>query len=512
MALCVDTVRYPIDGRTRLGVASTFLGDRVEPGDSSRSMSRRRTHFGLPADPSLPIIMIGPGTGIAPFRAFLHERMATKAPGRNWLFFGHQRRDYDFFYEDELTGMKAAGALTRLSLAWSRDGAEKFYVQDRMREVGRDLWAWIADGAHVYVCGDAKRMAQDVERALVEIVAAARRAHDRRGDRIRRQPEEVRPLSAGRVLMSGSDDDERRPAQAGPPRMAALARLPVFLALDGKRAVVAGNGRRRPGRPSCSRQPARQVEVFAEPLRASLLSAVVRASRRAARSCCMSAAWTAADFAGAAIAVGDFDDDMRGATLRSRRARGRRAGQCDRQAGVLRFCLRRHRQPLAAGDRHFDRRRRAGIRPGDPRQARGADPARLCALGRRGAALAHGACRRPACRSPARRRFWQRVHRASRVTHPEREPAPPISTGCWRATRDESAAAEAGSVTLVGAGPGDPELLTLRAVRALQSADVILIDDLVAPEILDFARREAKKMLVGKTGYGPPASRTRSTR
>ena len=128
--------------------------------------------FGLPADPTVPIIMIGPGTGVAPFRAFLHERMATKAPGRNWLFFGHQRSDYDFFYEDELAGMKAAGVLTRLSLAWSRDGDEKIYVQDRMREVGRELWAWLADGAHVYVCGDAKRMAKDVERALIDIVAA----------------------------------------------------------------------------------------------------------------------------------------------------------------------------------------------------------------------------------------------------------------------------------------------------------------------------------------------------
>jgi sulfite reductase (NADPH) flavoprotein alpha-component len=116
--------------------------------------------------------MIGPGTGIAPFRAFLHERMATQAPGRNWLFFGHQRRDYDFFYEDELAGMKAAGVLTRLSLAWSRDGEEKFYVQDRMLQVGRELWSWIADGAHVYVCGDAQRMAKDVERALIDIVAA----------------------------------------------------------------------------------------------------------------------------------------------------------------------------------------------------------------------------------------------------------------------------------------------------------------------------------------------------
>ena len=128
-------------------------------------------HFGLPKDPATPIIMIGPGTGVAPFRAFLHERMATKAPGRNWLFFGHQRRDCDFFYEDEFAGMRATGVLTRLSLAWSRDDQQKFYVQDRMREVGRDLWSWLADGAHIYVCGDAKHMAKDVERALVDIVA-----------------------------------------------------------------------------------------------------------------------------------------------------------------------------------------------------------------------------------------------------------------------------------------------------------------------------------------------------
>ena len=171
MALCVDEVRYPINGRTRLGVASTFLGDRIRPGDRVKVYVQKAQHFGLPSDPSRPVIMVGPGTGIAPFRAFLHERMATKAPGPNWLFFGHQRSNYDFFYEDELTGMKAAGVLSRLSLAWSRDGGEKFYVQDRMRQVGRELWAWIAEGAHLYVCGDAKRMARDVEGALVEIVA-----------------------------------------------------------------------------------------------------------------------------------------------------------------------------------------------------------------------------------------------------------------------------------------------------------------------------------------------------
>jgi sulfite reductase (NADPH) flavoprotein alpha-component len=171
VALTVDTVRYPINGRPRLGVASTFLAERVAPGHAIKAYIQKAHAFGLPADPATPIIMIGPGTGIAPFRAFLHERMATKAPGRNWLFFGHQRRDCDFFYEDELAGMKAAGVLTRLSLAWSRDGQEKFYVQDRMREVGRELWAWLADGAHLYVCGDGKRMAKDVERALVDITA-----------------------------------------------------------------------------------------------------------------------------------------------------------------------------------------------------------------------------------------------------------------------------------------------------------------------------------------------------
>jgi sulfite reductase (NADPH) flavoprotein alpha-component len=171
IALTVDSVRYPIHDRTRLGVASTFLASRVNPGDRLKVYVQKAQHFRLPPGPKTPIVMIGPGTGIAPFRAFLHERMATGAPGRNWLFFGHQRSSCDFFYEDELTGMKAARVLTRLTLAWSRDGDQKIYVQDRMREVGRDLWSWLAEGAHVYVCGDAKRMAKDVERALVDVVA-----------------------------------------------------------------------------------------------------------------------------------------------------------------------------------------------------------------------------------------------------------------------------------------------------------------------------------------------------
>ncbi len=171
LSLTVDTVRYPIGGRTRLGVASTYLSERIDPGAPIKVYVQKAHAFGLPADPSVPVIMVGPGTGVAPFRAFLHERMITNAQGRNWLFFGHQRRDHDYFYEDELAGMKASGVLTRLSLAWSRDGDQKFYVQDRMREVGRDLWSWLADGAFFYVCGDAKRMAKDVERALVDIVS-----------------------------------------------------------------------------------------------------------------------------------------------------------------------------------------------------------------------------------------------------------------------------------------------------------------------------------------------------
>ncbi|MGI8524964.1 MAG: sulfite reductase subunit alpha [Pseudolabrys sp.] len=171
VTLTVDTVRYPVGSRLRLGCASTHLAERIAPGDKLRVYVQKAQHFELPADPTVSIIMIGPGTGIAPFRAFLHERMATKAPGRNWLFFGHQRRDYDFFYEDELVGMRAAGHLTRLTLAWSRDADEKIYVQHRMADVGRDLWNWIAEGAHIYVCGDAQRMAKDVERALIDVIA-----------------------------------------------------------------------------------------------------------------------------------------------------------------------------------------------------------------------------------------------------------------------------------------------------------------------------------------------------
>jgi sulfite reductase (NADPH) flavoprotein alpha-component len=171
LSLTVDCVRYIVGKRKRLGLASIFLAERIQPGDQVKVYVQKAHGFALPPDPKVPIIMIGPGTGIAPFRAFLLDRKATGAPGKNWLFFGHQRSSCDFFYADELNAMKIAGLLTRLSLAWSRDGDKKFYVQDRMREVGRELWSWLAEGANVYICGDAKRMAKDVERALVDIVA-----------------------------------------------------------------------------------------------------------------------------------------------------------------------------------------------------------------------------------------------------------------------------------------------------------------------------------------------------
>jgi sulfite reductase (NADPH) flavoprotein alpha-component len=171
VSLTVDAVRYEVETRTRLSVTSTFLAGRGSPGDKIRVYVQKAQHFALLADPNKPIIMIGPGTGIAPFRAFLQERMASKAPGPHWLYFGHQRSDYDFFYEDELKEMARNGHLTRLTLAWSRDGSEKIYVQHRMRDDGRDLWAWLERGAYIYVCGDALRMAKDVERALTDVVA-----------------------------------------------------------------------------------------------------------------------------------------------------------------------------------------------------------------------------------------------------------------------------------------------------------------------------------------------------
>jgi sulfite reductase (NADPH) flavoprotein alpha-component len=169
--LTVGTVRYELRGRLRKGVASGFLAERASPDMPIPVFVRPASGFALPADPITPIIMIGPGTGIAPFRAFLQDRRESGARGKNWLFFGDQRRDLDFLYEGELESLRKEGWLTRLDVAFSRDQAEKIYVQHRMREAGTDLWAWIEEGAHIYVCGDATRMARDVDAALAHIIA-----------------------------------------------------------------------------------------------------------------------------------------------------------------------------------------------------------------------------------------------------------------------------------------------------------------------------------------------------
>ncbi|MFJ3896277.1 sulfite reductase flavoprotein subunit alpha [Streptomyces sp. NPDC090083] len=169
--LTVASVRY---GR-HLGVASTYLADRTgAEGTTVGIYVQPNASFGVPADDDAPMVMIGPGTGIAPFRGFLHERAARGASGRNWLFFGDRHRATDFVYEDELTELRRRGVLTELDLAFSRDQAEKVYVQTRMRERARELYGWLEDGAHVYVCGDASRMAKDVEAALLGVVAEQR--------------------------------------------------------------------------------------------------------------------------------------------------------------------------------------------------------------------------------------------------------------------------------------------------------------------------------------------------
>ncbi|HZT87719.1 MAG TPA: sulfite reductase subunit alpha [Stellaceae bacterium] len=168
--LAVAPVRYERRGRRRGGVASTFLCDRLALGEPVAAFLQPSANFHL-APPDAPIVMIGPGTGIAPFRAFLQERRATAAPGRNWLFFGNPHRDSDFFFEDELAGYLRDGLLTRLDTAFSRDQAAKLYVQHRMLEHAAELWAWLEGGAHLYICGDALRMARDVERGLAYIVA-----------------------------------------------------------------------------------------------------------------------------------------------------------------------------------------------------------------------------------------------------------------------------------------------------------------------------------------------------
>lgn len=170
--LTVAAVRYESHGRKREGVCSTFLADRAGEGPVPVFVHTAK-HFRVPEDPATPVIMVGPGTGIAPFMAFLQERKATAASGRNWLFFGDQKAATDFLYREELEAWQKEGVLHRLSTAFSRDQAEKIYVQHRMLEEAAELYAWLEQGAYFYVCGDASRMAKDVDAALHQVVEKA---------------------------------------------------------------------------------------------------------------------------------------------------------------------------------------------------------------------------------------------------------------------------------------------------------------------------------------------------
>ncbi|MFV0338242.1 MAG: sulfite reductase subunit alpha [Chthoniobacterales bacterium] len=168
--LMIATVEYESYGRKRKGVCSTYLAQRVSEGKKVPVFVHKAKHFRVPEDPATDMIMVGPGTGVAPFRAFLQERKATNATGRNWLFFGEQHSSSEFFYRDELEAFQKDGVLTHFDTAFSRDQEHKIYVQHRLLERGADIWEWLKGGAYFYVCGDAERMAKDVEATLLEII------------------------------------------------------------------------------------------------------------------------------------------------------------------------------------------------------------------------------------------------------------------------------------------------------------------------------------------------------
>lgn len=170
--LTVGALRYERNERAYRGAASSFLAEYLRPGRPVSVFVQRAHGFRLPQDPAIPIIMIGPGTGIAPFRAFLQERDAAGAAGKNWLFFGSQRRATDFLYREELEDLAARRVLTRMDLAFSRDQASKVYVQHKILDAAQELWRWLGNGAYLYVCGDAKRMAGDVDMTLQQIAVA----------------------------------------------------------------------------------------------------------------------------------------------------------------------------------------------------------------------------------------------------------------------------------------------------------------------------------------------------
>ncbi|AKC82999.1 FAD-binding protein [Verrucomicrobia bacterium IMCC26134] len=169
--LTVAVVRYTTNHRERHGVCSTFLADRMRVGETPAPVFVSNSHFGPPEDTTKDAIMVGPGTGIAPFRAFVQDRVATGATGRNWVFFGDQKSSTDYLYQEEWENYLAKGQVARLDLAWSRDQGAKIYVQDKMRANAAELWSWIKNGGYFFVCGDAKRMAKDVDQALHDIIS-----------------------------------------------------------------------------------------------------------------------------------------------------------------------------------------------------------------------------------------------------------------------------------------------------------------------------------------------------
>ena len=172
LSLTVDVVRYTIEERARYGVASTYFADHLTPGGKIKAYIQKAHDFSLPTDEKTPVIMCGPGTGIAPFRSFMQDRAADKCSGASWLFYGHQREACDFFYQEEWATYQERQQLTRLSTAWSRDEDQpKTYVQDVMRKQGADVFEWFEKGAHFYICGDASRMATDVDSTLKDIIA-----------------------------------------------------------------------------------------------------------------------------------------------------------------------------------------------------------------------------------------------------------------------------------------------------------------------------------------------------
>lgn len=168
--LSVGVVRYEHNGKARAGGASSYLADRVGEDETVRVFIEHNNNFRLPSDPQKPIIMIGSGTGIAPFRAFVQQRAADEAEGKNWLIFGNQHFTKDFLYQTEWQQFQKDGYLHKYSFAWSRDQAEKIYVQDKIREEAEAIWQWLQEGAYLYVCGDASRMAKDVDKALLDVI------------------------------------------------------------------------------------------------------------------------------------------------------------------------------------------------------------------------------------------------------------------------------------------------------------------------------------------------------